>query len=1685
MLSRCRNLRKALAVTLSFMMVMTMCTFNIPPSYADTGTIELMDPSGSPTGVYYSISDTGVLSFTGSGAIPSYSVTDTDPNYYKSAPWQSSYVVDSITRIEINEGITAVGSYAFYKMTSVSSVSFPESSLRSILTCSFSEMTGLTSVIMPASVEAIGQKAFFGDKNLEAINLPSKLTGIGVYAMGNCSTASSPLTVYVDYYVNTDTMASFRSLFPASWSGVIIPYKYEADGVTVKTDADGNPVYDYSDGFNTPTVKYEVRTVVDPNCGTVVSVSDYNATYTTYVKPGASVTCKAQPATGYTFQTWNTYRASANEEISEEVSYAQRVANQSFDLSTHPVTYCYTATIDAANPVPQKYSPVFSKIVYNVTFNTNMGSFDTTSPQNVQSAANGVTFSPANSEVATSASANVIYGQTFAEALGGENLPVPQREGYQFKGWFTATVVGTEITSSSTVPADSDTNLILYAQWTSNDYKVIFNKGLLEHPDGQPDGTPAGRVTGEMTDQDMKYGVATALKNCSYNAQGYKFLGWYPEIYPPADPGELIQDGAEVSNLTTANNGTVTLYAVWGFDLKYNYGVNSSGAGTSVNMGTTTVTYGGNPVLPQNRYKRAYYQFSGWAMSIGGEKVMDDQATVSTSIIDTYLRPVNAMPSNTTVNIYALWSMQTYTLSFNGNNLTELDTSPTGDFAPITAPISLASDAHAATISIPVTVPEPDPVYSNYRFDYWCTDPSGTGNMYGEGASIDITSDTVLYAIWTTDSYTVSFDGNTADGGKSVSPKNVKYNTSVTLPACTWTKTGYVFTGWGENQNTTLPIAAGTSVIIRNDVTYYAQWAPIHYDIIFNITHNVDSNSIEPPDFDDLAYDQEFTIPQNELYYTGHTFLGWTLDPDSTTPDYVPGQTYTNATKNNGEKVALYDVWSSDAYTVTYDGNGGSGTMAPDAPLYDTNYTLRPNDFTREGYTFIGWSTTPGGEVEYSPGFSFKVPLENENSTVNGITFYAVWEPSRTVTFTIADQDNASRTEALNPDSKDIVTMDGETVSPGTTSKIVAQGKTLKESATSVSVTPYKGQQFKGWKVLEGGSLGDDYVSTKQDLSDYQIPMGAEDMTLVACFETIEYVAEVKNFVAGTIEISTNSSFDSTIAPVASDDSDTTTIKYIYGETVYVRITLADGSTSTLSSLQIVDGDDKTLVTYSGNKAAALTGDNGIYEGSVGDLIQDVTLNGTLATNLTLTVSAATIVNYYYIDANAGANGSITKSPADEAIPSETEAEVTIRPDEGYYISSIVVNGTEDTSLTGYTTTAIVKTFRYSDAVNGRITVVATFDVVPEFVTVSALKTEHGSFTLSATGKVGKGTTVTVTTTPDSGYAVKGIYLNGELVSKDKTYSFEAKNDTVVSVTFTVSGSSGGDSGTSVKTYTIKATLGVGGKVNFDGTKELAPGDSFTVIVTADYGYRVQDVRIDGDSIGRASTYTFENINENHKIAVDFQKGYYGSTNQYGVLTDDAYVDDDNSQDVYKRASSYQDVNAGSWYYNGIDYVVSNSLFKVSGSYFYPDAYATRAMLVEMIYNNEGAPTVGFNAGFADVSNGNPYAKAINWATSKGIVTGVSANSFAPDGSITREQLAAILYRYATYKQRDVSNSSAYRTSGFSDSGNISAYAKTAVNWATNIGLVNGRTAYTLEPSGLTTRAELCTIMTRFCNYVM
>ena len=136
-------------------------------------------------------------------------------------------------------------------------------------------------------------------------------------------------------------------------------------------------------------------------------------------------------------------------------------------------------------------------------------------------------------------------------------------------------------------------------------------------------------------------------------------------------------------------------------------------------------------------------------------------------------------------------------------------------------------------------------------------------------------------------------------------------------------------------------------------------------------------------------------------------------------------------------------------------------------------------------------------------------------------------------------------------------------------------------------------------------------------------------------------------------------------------------------------------------------------------------------------------------------------------------------------------------------------------------------------------------------------------------------------------------------------------------------------------------------------------------------------------------------------------------------------------------------------------------------------------MMVQILYNMEGRPAAGSPAKFSDVTAGAWYADAIAWASAHGIVTGYDNGAFGVNDYITREQMAAILYRYAEYKGKDVSGSAAL---DFADAGQVSAYAQAPVKWAVSEGLLNGRTSTTLEPKGTATRAEVATIIERYCS---
>ena len=178
----------------------------------------------------------------------------------------------------------------------------------------------------------------------------------------------------------------------------------------------------------------------------------------------------------------------------------------------------------------------------------------------------------------------------------------------------------------------------------------------------------------------------------------------------------------------------------------------------------------------------------------------------------------------------------------------------------------------------------------------------------------------------------------------------------------------------------------------------------------------------------------------------------------------------------------------------------------------------------------------------------------------------------------------------------------------------------------------------------------------------------------------------------------------------------------------------------------------------------------------------------------------------------------------------------------------------------------------------------------------------------------------------------------------------------------------------------------------------------------------------------------------------------------------------------------FVDVNEGDWFYDAVVYAYQNELMDgVGGNRFAPNSETTRAQLVTILYRLEGQPAVSGDLPFTDVETGTWYTNAVLWAAQNGIVNGVTDTTFAPGDEITRQQLVTILYRYAEAKGYDVSASA--DLSGYPDAGQVQDYAQPAMAWAVAEGIVEGMDG-NLNPAGNASRAQIATILMRFCEDV-
>lgn len=186
-------------------------------------------------------------------------------------------------------------------------------------------------------------------------------------------------------------------------------------------------------------------------------------------------------------------------------------------------------------------------------------------------------------------------------------------------------------------------------------------------------------------------------------------------------------------------------------------------------------------------------------------------------------------------------------------------------------------------------------------------------------------------------------------------------------------------------------------------------------------------------------------------------------------------------------------------------------------------------------------------------------------------------------------------------------------------------------------------------------------------------------------------------------------------------------------------------------------------------------------------------------------------------------------------------------------------------------------------------------------------------------------------------------------------------------------------------------------------------------------------------------------------------------------------------QDEWKNP--FTDVKTSDWFFEAVKYVVQNELFAgTSETEFSPNADMTRAMLVTVLYRMEGKPEVTAENTFTDVLEGQWHTDAVIWANASGIVTGYGEGKFGTNDPITREQMAAILYRYAQMKGYDVTKT--VELAEYEDAASVSSWAESAMKWAVSQGLITGTGSTTLSPSGKATRAQVATILMRYIENV-
>jgi hypothetical protein len=449
-------------------------------------------------------------------------------------------------------------------------------------------------------------------------------------------------------------------------------------------------------------------------------------------------------------------------------------------------------------------------------------------------------------------------------------------------------------------------------------------------------------------------------------------------------------------------------------------------------------------------------------------------------------------------------------------------------------------------------------------------------------------------------------------------------------------------------------------------------------------------------------------------------------------------------------------------------------------------------------------------------------------------------------------------------------------------------------------------------------------------------------------------------------------------------------------------------------------------------------------------------------------------------EANIGGNVVISK---DKALEGE-EVTIFAYPSENY-----IFRGWEATYIDRTTESAIEGKVSIDDEnalttkftmPTGDVTVSAKFEYVPAIAHYNIMTSKvAGGDVVTSKKSAAQGEEITITAVANENYVFigwKATYvtsLGGEDViaeielanSKATIQTFQmVAADVTVTATFKYvppynpsdGGGIGGGGSVLATTFEFKASAGEGGSIT-PTYAEVEEGTSITFMITAEDGYKISDVLVNGKSVGAVSSYTFEDVSEAGVIKALFEEITY---------------------------AKFDDVSKNDWFHDAVNFVVSRGLFKgTTENNFSPNLSMTRGMFVTVLgrlheITKGGSIISANNIKFTDVSDYQYYYDSVKWSAENSIVKGYGENEFKPELDLTREQIATLMFRYAVFAGFSTSDYSDIKT--FSDYDEVSSWSYDAMSWAVGSGLINGRPDNTLDPEGKIIRAEAAAILQRF-----